>query len=193
MPTAVRSVRKSPGHAWRGGDAPGGARSGRFIGPQIEQVLRGEAATWHENQLIPIIRHGQLQDVYWTYSFGPIDELDAPNGVGGVLVICTETTQQVLTERRLKSERESFAQLFEQAPSFMAVLRGPEHRVELVNPGYMRLIGQRDIVGKTNRGCAAGGARAGLSRPCWMKCTEAARPIRPVAPGTARRSRPTAR
>jgi signal transduction histidine kinase/CheY-like chemotaxis protein len=120
-----------------------------FIGPQIEQVLRGEAATWHENQLIPIIRHGQLQDVYWTYSFGPIDELDAPNGVGGVLVICTETTQQVLTERRLKSERESFAQLFEQAPSFMAVLRGPEHRVELVNPGYMRLIGQRDIVGKT--------------------------------------------
>jgi signal transduction histidine kinase/CheY-like chemotaxis protein len=120
-----------------------------IIGPQIEQVMRGGAATWHENQLVPIIRHGQLQDVYWTYSFGPIDELDAPNGVGGVLVICTETTQQVLTERRLKSERESFAQLFEQAPSFMVVLRGPEHRVELANPGYMRLIGHRDIIGKT--------------------------------------------
>jgi signal transduction histidine kinase/CheY-like chemotaxis protein len=119
-----------------------------IIGPQIEQVMRGGAATWHENQLVPIIRHGQLQDVYWTYSFGPIDELEAPTGVGGVLVICTETTQQVLTERRLAAERESFAQLFEQAPSFMAVLRGPEHRVELANPGYMRLIGHREIVGK---------------------------------------------
>ncbi len=122
-----------------------------IIGPQIEQVLRGGAATWHENQLVPIIRHGRLQDVYWTYSFGPIDERDAPNGVGGVLVICTETTQQVLTERRLAAERESFAQLFEQAPSFMAVLRGPEHRFELANPGYMRLIGHREIIGKTIR------------------------------------------
>jgi signal transduction histidine kinase len=131
----------APGRDWWGEIWP-------IIGPQIEQVLRGGAATWHENQLVPIIRHGQLQDVYWTYSFGPIDELDAPNGVGGVLVICTETTQQVLTERRLAAERESFAQLFEQAPSFMAVLRGPEHRFELANPGYMRLIGHREILGK---------------------------------------------
>jgi nitrogen-specific signal transduction histidine kinase/CheY-like chemotaxis protein len=134
----------APGREWWG-------EIWTIIGPQIEQVLRGGAATWHENQLVPIIRHGQLQDVYWTYSFGPIDERDAPNGVGGVLVICTETTQQVLTERRLAAERESFAQLFEQAPSFMAVLRGPEHRIELANPGYMRLIGQREIIGKTVR------------------------------------------
>ena len=134
----------APGREWWG-------EIWTIIGPQIEQVLRGGAATWHENQLVPIIRHGRLQDVYWTYSFGPIDERDAPNGVGGVLVICTETTQQVLTERRLAAERESFAQLFEQAPSFMAVLRGPEHRVELANPGYMRLIGHREIIGKTIR------------------------------------------
>jgi signal transduction histidine kinase/CheY-like chemotaxis protein len=134
----------APGREWWG-------EIWTIIGPQIEQVLRGGAATWHENQLVPIIRHGRLQDVYWTYSFGPIDERDAPNGVGGVLVICTETTQQVLTERRLAAERESFAQLFEQAPSFMAVLRGPEHRFELANPGYMRLIGHREIIGKPLR------------------------------------------
>jgi signal transduction histidine kinase/CheY-like chemotaxis protein len=132
----------APGRDWWGEIWP-------IIGPQIQQVLLGGAATWHENQLVPIIRHGQLQDVYWTYSFGPIDERDAPKGVGGVLVLCTETTQQVLTERRLAAERERFAQLFEQAPSFMAVLRGPQHRIELVNPGYLRLIGHRDVVGKT--------------------------------------------
>ena len=61
----------------------------QIIGPQIDQVMRGDTATWHENQLVPIIRHGALQDVYWTYSYGPIDEPDAPHGVGGVLVICT--------------------------------------------------------------------------------------------------------
>ena len=89
-----------------------------------------------------------MQDVYWTYSFGPIDEPEAPNGVGGVLVICTETTQQVLTERRLTAERERFAQLFEQAPTFMCVLRGPTHVYELANPGYMRFVGHRPIIGR---------------------------------------------
>jgi len=120
-----------------------------IIGPQIEQVMRGESATWHENALVPIIRHGELQDVYWTYSYGPIDEPTAPNGVGGVLVICTETTQQVLTERRIAAERERFAQLFEQAPVFMTVLRGPQHVFELANPGYMRLVNNRPVLGRT--------------------------------------------
>lgn len=120
-----------------------------IIGPQIEQVMQGATATWHENQLVPIIRHGKLQDVYWTYSFGPIDEPSAPGGVGGVLVLCTETTQQVLTERRMTAERERFAQLFEQAPTFMCMLRGPDFVFEMANPGYMQLIGQRPVIGLT--------------------------------------------
>ena len=119
-----------------------------IIGPQIDQVMRGDTATWHENALVPIIRHGALQEVYWTYSYGPIDEPGAPNGVGGVLVICTETTQQILSERRIAAERERFAQLFEQAPTFMCVLRGPNHVYELANPGYMRLVGHRPVIGK---------------------------------------------
>ena len=74
-----------------------------IIGPQIDQVMRGDGATWHVNQLVPIFRHGALQEVFWTYSYGPIDDEDAPNGVGGVLVVCTETTEQVLTERRVRA------------------------------------------------------------------------------------------
>ena len=72
-----------------------------LIGPQIDYVLAGKGATWHEDQLVPIIRHGRLDDVYWTYGYNPIDEEASPNGVGGVLVVCTETTEKVLTGRRL--------------------------------------------------------------------------------------------
>ena len=72
------------------------------IGPQIDQVMAGRGATWHENQLIPITRNGVLEDVYWTYSYGPIDDEASVSGVGGVLVVCTETTKQVLTEQRLR-------------------------------------------------------------------------------------------
>ena len=71
-----------------------------IIGPQIDSVRAGRGATWPENALIPITRNGRLKDVYWTFSYSPIDEEGAPNGVGGVLVLCTETTQQVLIERR---------------------------------------------------------------------------------------------
>jgi len=73
-----------------------------IIGPQIAKVLAGEGATWHEDQRLPIIRHGGLEEVYWTYSYSPIDDDASPNGVGGVLVVCTETTGRVMTERRAK-------------------------------------------------------------------------------------------
>jgi PAS domain S-box-containing protein len=39
--------------------------------------------------------------------------------------------------------------MFEQAPTFMALLRGSDHRFELVNPSYSRLIGGREVVGST--------------------------------------------
>jgi PAS domain S-box-containing protein len=77
-----------------------------IIGPQIAQVMAGHGATWHENQLVPITRNGVRDDVYWTYSFGPLDDAAAPSGVGGVLVVCTETTQQVEMARQLAESEE---------------------------------------------------------------------------------------
>jgi PAS domain S-box-containing protein len=74
-----------------------------IIGPQIEQVMSGGGATWHENQLIPVTRHGRLEQVYWTYGFSPIDEDD---GIGGVLVVCRDVTKDVLASVALR-EREA--------------------------------------------------------------------------------------
>jgi len=119
------------------------------VGAQIEYVLRGDGAVWAENQCVPIIRFGELQEVYWTYSYSPIDEPASPHGVGGVLVTCAETTEQVLSERKLASERERFVQLFDQAPTFLALLRGPDHVVELANPGFLAIVGHRPVVGRT--------------------------------------------
>lgn len=119
-----------------------------IIGPQIAQVMRGDGATWHENQLVPMLRNGVLEDVYWTYSYAPIHDELAPNRIGGVLVLCTETTQQVLTRQRLSGEHQRLNTLFEQAPIFMALLSGPEHTFELANPAYLRLVG-RDVLGKS--------------------------------------------
>lgn len=53
--------------------------------------------------------------------------------------------------RKLGSERDKLQRLFEQAPGFMAVMRGPQHIFELCNQSYFRLIGQRDILGRSIR------------------------------------------
>jgi signal transduction histidine kinase/CheY-like chemotaxis protein len=119
------------------------------IGPQIAQVLSGGGATWNENHLVPITRHGRREEVYWTYSYSPIDEPSAPHGIGGVLVVCTETTEQVKAVRQLTFERDQVAQMFEQTPSFMAFLQGPEHRFELANAAYLDLVKNRAVLGKT--------------------------------------------
>jgi len=74
-----------------------------IIGPQIEQVMRGGGATWHENQLVPVTRHGRLEQVYWTYGYSPIDEDD---GIGGVLVVCRDVTKDFLAAAALR-ERET--------------------------------------------------------------------------------------
>ena len=46
---------------------------------------------------------------------------------------------------------ERLADLFQQAPAFFAVLRGPDFVFEMINPPYQELIGQRSVLGKTLR------------------------------------------
>ncbi|RYF54106.1 MAG: PAS domain S-box protein, partial [Cytophagaceae bacterium] len=66
------------------------------IKPMIDQVLAGESVG-AEDQLIPIHRNGQLENVYWTFGYSPIR--NETGQVAGVLVICQETTQKVIMAR----------------------------------------------------------------------------------------------
>ena len=119
-----------------------------IVGPDVDRVLAGEGSTWHEDHLVPIERHGKIDEVYWTYSYSPIDH---EGGVGGVLVLCTETTQRVLEARRREEARQRQKRLFEQAPAFVIVMRGPEHVVEFVNDAHRAAFNSDGWVGKTIR------------------------------------------
>lgn len=74
-----------------------------IIGPQIDDVMSRGRPSWNEDQLVPIYRNGHLEEVYWTYGYSPI--FDESGAVGGTLVVCTETTNRVLSERRLRTMR----------------------------------------------------------------------------------------
>jgi PAS domain-containing protein len=118
------------------------------VGPIAEQALSGEAS-YHENLPITLERHGYPEETWWTFCYSPIR--DETGGVGGVLCTVHETTSQVLAERDRRAGYDRLLELFQQAPGFMAVLRGPNHVFEYANVSYLRLIGRRDIVGRTVR------------------------------------------
>jgi signal transduction histidine kinase len=48
-------------------------------------------------------------------------------------------------------QRRQIADVFEQAPAAIAILRGPDHVYELTNPAYRELIAGREIVGRPVR------------------------------------------
>jgi PAS domain S-box-containing protein len=119
------------------------------MGPQIAQVMSGQGAIAEEDALVAVTRHGRREEVYWTYTYNPIFDPAGAAGIGGVLVICAETTQEVFAKRQAATELRHLAELFEQSPTFMAMLRGPQHRYELANPAYLRLAGNREVIGRT--------------------------------------------
>jgi len=119
-----------------------------FVGPQVEYVMAGKGWIWEEDRLLPVTRDGRKENAWWSYSYAPIYIED---GVGGVLVICNEVTSQHLAREALKDKVRYLMGLFEQAPGYMAVLRGPDHIFELTNAAYVNLIGDRDFTGKPMR------------------------------------------
>ena len=73
----------------------------------------------------------------------------------GILDDVTEH-HQASTEReellaQAEAERRRLADVFQHAPSFMAVLRGPNHVFERVNDRYVQLIGGREVIGRAVR------------------------------------------
>ncbi len=84
-------------------------------------------------------RLGKLEEAHFAFSYTPARLEDG--SVAGLFGVCTEITGHVLANRQ-------FARLFEQAPTFMALLRGPDHVIELANPRYIELVG-RPVLGRT--------------------------------------------
>ena len=71
-----------------------------IIGPMLTSVMATSGqATWSEDLLLPVNRHGYWEETYWTYSYSPLH--DDEGTVRGVFTAVTETTERVVGERRL--------------------------------------------------------------------------------------------
>ena len=140
-----------------------------LIGPQIEGALQHGRATWHEDQRVPIVRNGRLEDVYWTYGYSPARGEDGR--IGGVLVVCTETTGRTVPERQqtaLRQVGEALMRLPRRSPDLFAAAMAALHPAAQDAPGAS-LLHWGDDAGQAPRvlagvaGAAPADGAAGLA------------------------------
>jgi len=81
------------------------------IGPMLEKVLGRGEATWSDDLLLLLHRHGYPEECYFTFSYSPIR--DESGAVGGVFTPVAETTDKVIGERRLRTLRDLAARVVE--------------------------------------------------------------------------------
>jgi PAS domain S-box-containing protein len=56
--------------------------------------------------------------------------------------------QAYQTYQLAESQRQTYDKLFTEVPALIAILRGPEHRYEFVNPAYQQLFPHRHLLGR---------------------------------------------
>lgn len=80
-----------------------------FAGPRIDTVLTKHTATWDENLQLFLERRGFPEETYHTFSYSPL--ADDAGQVVGMLCVVTETTERVITDRRMTLLRDLATQL----------------------------------------------------------------------------------
>ena len=99
---------------------------------------------------------------------------DDPRGPRGFVNIFRDMTEQRHLSAKAEAERKRLAEVFQRSPSFMAVLRGPEHVFELVNERYYQLVGHRELAREAGPRGPAGSRRARASSSCSTASTRPA-------------------
>jgi len=119
-----------------------------IIKPEIDQVLRGDGATWNEEKLVPIFRNGKIEEVYWTYSYSPVN--DEKGDVAGILATCREVTNNLKMRDMLGESEKKFRRLVMHSPMAIAILKGDDFTVELANMAMLKMWKktEKEVIGK---------------------------------------------
>ena len=118
------------------------------LAPMFERVLGGEPVHMQDFAIM-LDRGGRLEEAHFAFSYTPAR--DEHGHIAGLFGACIEITERVLADRRRAAEQARQRRLFEQAPSFMCVMRGSEHVFEFVNNAHKKLFHSEGWIGKPVR------------------------------------------
>lgn len=114
----------------------------------VESALAGQPTF---RSLMPLQRRtdGVPSQQWHLVAYSPLHDDDGR--VCGVQCLSVNVTERVIAGLVRERELHSLHRLFDQAPGFMAVLRGPDYTYELANRAYETLVGRSGLVGRSLR------------------------------------------
>ena len=118
------------------------------VGPILDRAYGGQPTYMDDIELV-LHRYGRPEKTNFSFFYTPVRGEDGE--VVGVFCACTETTRKVAAQRSRAQELARLREMFEQSPSFVAVLRGRTHEFELTNTAFLQLTAQRKVIGMAVR------------------------------------------
>ncbi|MBP7499512.1 MAG: PAS domain-containing sensor histidine kinase [Chryseobacterium sp.] len=95
-----------------------------------------------------IERNGQTKECYFDFIYAPIYN-DEESEIIGVSVVATETTEQVLTERKVEETEYKFKNLIKESDYAIAIYKGENFIIDLANDKMLKSWGKdSSIIGK---------------------------------------------
>ncbi|MFN8284095.1 MAG: PAS domain-containing protein [Chitinophagales bacterium] len=91
---------------------------------------------------------GEKKSGYLNLVYQPYKE---PNGeISGVMAFCHDVTIQVEARKKAEENNQNLRNIFEQAPMVMALVKGPEYIVDIMNSKCLEFLGRskEEILGK---------------------------------------------
>ncbi len=105
--------------------------AGQTLEPLLQRIKTTGTGSAGSRQPALLERNGHLAQRYLDFSCSSIR--DEAGAIGGILLLCQETTALGEAEAR-------FYQLFEHAPAMIAILHGPDLHFEYVNTAFQQFV-----------------------------------------------------
>ncbi len=118
------------------------------VGPIADRAFANQPS-YFQDMPIQMERNGYSELTYFTFSYSGVR--GEGGGIDGMFCVCQETTAAVNAAQRHVDEMDRLRKLFQKAPGFMALLRGPQHVYEMTNAAYQLLTGGRNLLGRPIR------------------------------------------
>ena len=128
-----------------------------ILQPLVDRPFKGGPATWNDDILLEINRHGFVEETHFTIAYSPVPDEDAPTGIGGVLATVHEITEKVVGERRLSALRDLGAATIERKTAQEACLIAADALAKYIKDvpfALLYLIGSEE--NQAHLACAAG-------------------------------------
>ncbi|KFC19074.1 PAS domain-containing sensor histidine kinase [Epilithonimonas lactis] len=95
-----------------------------------------------------IVRNGETTECYFDFIYAPIYN-DDESEIIGVSVVATETTDQVLAERKVAETEYKFSNLIKESDFAIAIYKGEDFIIDMANDKMLKTWGKdKSIIGK---------------------------------------------